>query len=122
MKRLIFQYLEKWITSSIRKPLIIRGARQVGKTHVVRQLGNKFDTFIEANFERTKELQTIFEGNLDPKPICEKLELIFGKKIIPQKTLLFLDEIQVCPRAIIGLRYFYEEMPELHVIAAGSLL
>ena len=122
MKRHIFQYLAEWRQSSIRKPLIVRGARQVGKTHVVRQLGEEFDYFIEANFERTGELKSLFQENLDPKVICEKLELIFNKKIIPQKTLLFFDEIQACPAAIIALRYFYEEMPELHVIAAGSLL
>lgn len=122
MKRFILQYLTEWRDSSIRKPLILRGARQVGKTHVVRQLGETFENFIEANFERTKELKALFQENLDPKIICEKLELIFNKKITHQKTLLFFDEIQVCPEAIIALRYFYEEMPELHVIAAGSLL
>lgn len=110
------------MTSPIRKPLLMRGARQVGKTHVVRELGKEFDSFVEVNFERRKEIKALFEANLDPKQICEKLELIFSQKIVPQRTLLFFDEIQVCPEAIIALRYFYEEMPELHVIAAGSLL
>ncbi len=122
MKRLILHYLTEWRDSSIRKPLILRGARQVGKTHVARQLGKTFENFIEANFERTKELKALFQEDLDPKIICEKLELIFNQKIIPHKTLLFFDEIQVCPEASIALRYFYEEMPELHVMAAGSLL
>jgi predicted AAA+ superfamily ATPase len=122
MKRHIYQYLIEWTLSPLRKPLILRGARQVGKTHVVRQLGEKFPQFIEANFERTKELNAIFSESLDPKSICEKLELIFDKKIIPGETLLFFDEIQACPEAITALRYFYEEMPALHVIAAGSLV
>jgi len=122
MKRLIFQYLIEWMDSSKRKPLLIRGARQVGKTHIIRQLGKKFKYFLEINFERTKEIKAIFEENLDPKRICEQLELVFNQKIIPQQTLLFFDEIQACQEAIIALRYFYEEMPELHVIAAGSLL
>lgn len=122
MKRLIFQQLKKWVSSALRKPLLLRGARQVGKTHVVRQLGATFKYFVEANFERVKELQLVFKDNLDPKQICEKLELIFNQKIVPKETLVFFDEIQVCPEAIIALRYFYEEMPDLHVIAASSLL
>jgi len=122
MKRLIFKFLTTWRHSSHRKPLLLRGARQVGKTHVVRQLGKEFVNFVEVNFERRKEVKELFHQDLDPKQICEKLELIFDQKIIPNQTLLFFDEIQACPEAIIALRYFYEEMPALHVIAAGSLL
>ena len=122
MKRLINYDLSQWVVKSKRKPLIIRGARQIGKTHAVRELGKTFVNFVEINFEKTPELYQIFEKNLDPKRIITNLAVATGQKIIPEETLLFFDEIQACPRAIIALRYFYEEMPSLHVIAAGSLL
>lgn len=122
MERLIYQELSDWLTSPIRKPLILRGARQVGKTHLVRQFAREFNDFVEINFEQNPDIQAIFTGNLDPKEIIKNISVIQSCSIIPGKTLLFLDEIQACPRAIIALRYFYELMPELHVIAAGSLL
>lgn len=122
MKRLIDYHLKQWKDSPIRQPLLLRGARQVGKTHAARELGKTFPSFIELNFEENEDVRKAFEGNLTAKEIIIKLESIIKKTIIPGKTLLFLDEIQVTPRAIIALRYFYEQMPELHVIAAGSLL
>ncbi len=123
MKRFIDQELRKWKEARRRKPLIVRGARQVGKTYSVRQFGeNCFDALAVVNLERNPDWHRIFDGNLHPKRICADLEIVLQKKIAPGKTLLFIDEIQACPRAITALRYFYEELPDLHVIAAGSLL
>lgn len=124
MKRIVDAYLALWKMDTNRKPLLLRGARQVGKTHAVRELGKTFDNFIEINFERTQRALTIFDGDksLDPQRILQEIFALNDKKIIPGSTLLFFDEIQIAPQAIIALRYFYEEMPELHVIAAGSLL
>jgi uncharacterized protein len=122
VKRLLYVDLLNWCNSPIRTPLLLRGARQVGKTHVVRQLGKNFQHFVEINFEKRSDLIKIFEYNLDPKRIIRELSLAIDEKIEPGKTLLFLDEIQVVPRAILALRYFYEEIPDLHVIAAGSLI
>jgi predicted AAA+ superfamily ATPase len=122
MKRLVEKQVVEWKSSPRRKPLIIRGARQVGKTWLVENfLAKQFDSFVKIDLEKRRDLHTYFEGNLDPKAILAYLELEAGR-IIPGKTLLFFDEIQACPRAIMSLRYFYEQMPELHVVAAGSLL
>jgi len=122
MKRHIESHLLAWRTQAQRKPIILRGARQVGKTHVVRSLGNSFEHFIEINFEMTPKLADVFIEDLDPQRIIRDLSLALGTKITPGETLLFFDEIQMAPPAITALRYFYEKMPELHVIAAGSLL
>ena len=123
MKRFIDQELRKWKEARRRKPLIVRGARQVGKTYSVRQFGkNCFDALAVVNLERNPDWHRIFEGNLHPKRICADLEIVLQQKIVPGKTLLFIDEIQACPRSIMALRYFYEELPDLHVVAAGSLL
>ncbi len=122
MKRIAEKHLLEWKDSPRRKPLIIRGARQVGKTWLVEHfLAAHFEQAIKIDLEKRRDLHSIFDGNLDPKKILSLLELASGK-IVPGKTLLFLDEIQSCPRAITALRYFYEELPELHLIAAGSLL
>ena len=122
MKRLVETAMLKWKESSRRKPLIIRGARQVGKTWLVENsLAKGFDRLAKIDLEERQDLHVHFSGNLDPKGIVEALEITTGK-IVPGETLLFLDEIQSCPRAIMALRYFYEKMPELHVVAAGSLL
>ena len=122
MKRLIGYNLRKWKNDPLRKPLLLRGARQVGKTYAVRELGKTFPCFVEVNFELNKKIKTFFDKDLDPKRILREISVYLGQEIIPGKTLLFLDEIQAMPEAIISLRYFYELMPELHVIAAGSLL
>ncbi len=122
MKRIAEKQILDWKNSSRRKPLIIRGARQVGKTWLVEHFSaRQFDSFVKIDLEKRRDIHTYFEGNLDPKTILTYLELEAGR-IIPGKTLLFFDEIQACPRAIMALRYFYEQMPELHVVAAGSLL
>lgn len=122
MKRLIYQRLKEWKEGFPRKPLILRGARQVGKTHVIRQLGSTFESFIEINFEYSPSFTKIFEEDLDPERIIREISIMKKKVISSRKTLLFFDEIQACPRAINSLRYFYEKMPDLHVISAGSLL
>ena len=121
LKRLIDWHLLRWKESSYRKPLLLRGARQVGKTYAVRKLGETFDSFMEINFELAENARNIFEGDLEPERILRDLSFYADKDIVPGKTLLFFDEIQEAPKAIIALRYFYEKMPELHVIAAGSL-
>ena len=121
-KRIIDFHLDKWKSDPFRKPLLLRGARQVGKTYAVRRLGGQFKSFVEVNFERLEGASSIFEKDLAPEKIILSLSLLLKIPIIPGETLLFFDEIQEAPRAILSLRYFYEEMPNLHVIAAGSLL
>lgn len=120
--RRIDNELEVWMNEENHKPLLMRGARQVGKSSAVRNLGKKFKHFLEVNFEEDEETRGYFDGNLSPQQICEKISLKYSIPIIEGKTLLFFDEIQSCPRAISSLRFFYEKMPDLHVIAAGSLL
>lgn len=124
MKRLFTAKLRNWKDSKYRKPLIVRGARQVGKSWVIRELGETcFEGTVHIiDFERQPEWFKIFEPDLDPVRIVSELEILLNVKITPGNDLLFFDEIQAAPRAIMSLRYFYEEMPELHVIAAGSLL
>lgn len=123
MQRFIDLFLNQWVTESERKPLLLRGARQVGKTFSVRKLGEKFSSFVEINCEEFEgDAKLIFEKDLNPLRILKELSLLAGKSIIPGKTLLFLDEIQTVPQVILSLRYFYEKIPNLHIIAAGSLL
>jgi predicted AAA+ superfamily ATPase len=122
MKRLIDTELEIWATEKEPKPLLLRGARQVGKTYAVRKLGKRFKHFAELNFDENPEIATFFDGALSAGPIVEKLAAYTHTPIIPGKTLLFLDESQACPRSLAALRYFREQLPSLHVIAAGSLL
>ena len=122
MKRTIEKYLNKWKLQENRKVLLVSGARQVGKTYSVRELGKSFNSFLEINLEEHREIHSFFSGSLTPDKIVEKLSLYFQKQIIPGKTLLFFDEIQAVPDAIRSLRFFYEKMPALHLIAAGSLL
>lgn len=121
-KRIIDFHLDQWKTDPFRKPLLLRGARQVGKTYAARRLGGQFKSFVEVNFERLEGAASIFEKDLVPEKIILSLSLLLKTPIIPGETLLFFDEVQEAPRAILALRYFYEEMPNLHVIAAGSLL
>ena len=124
IKRYIDNHLLEWKNSKNLKPLLLRGARQVGKSSSVRELGKTFEYFLEINFEKKEHLdaQKIFERHSSPKLITDELYAMFGIPIITGKTLLFIDEIQNCAPAISALRFFYEEMPDLHVIAAGSLL
>jgi uncharacterized protein len=116
--------LNYWKEKKNRKPLILNGARQVGKSWLIKDFAKKAFTedIIELNFEKNLEYHKIFTQNLSVKRIINEISLIIGKKIVTGQQLLFFDEIQMCPEALVSLRYFYEEMPELHVIAAGSLL
>jgi hypothetical protein len=123
MIRYTFKDLRDWVNKPRRKPLLLRGARQVGKTWLVDELGKQeFSNYLKIDFEESPGFRPIFDGELDPQLICSELEIRAGVDIEAGKTLLFFDEIQACPRAIIALRYFYEKMPDLHVVAAGSLL
>ncbi|HPA57686.1 MAG TPA: AAA family ATPase [bacterium] len=122
MERFFFDKLLEWKDNIDRLVLLVRGARQVGKTYLIRELGKTFDNFIEINFEMDKDVAIFFDGSLDPVLIAEKISIFSGKPIVPGRTLLFFDEIQSCPNALRSLRFFYEKMSELHVVAAGSLL
>ena len=122
MRRDIEKELLEWKEAPNRMPLLLRGARQVGKSYVIEKFGRDyFDNLLIVNFELRPELGRCFES-LDPHDILQKLSLLTSHAIEPNSTLLFLDEIQDCPNAIRALRYFKEQMPELHVIGAGSLL
>lgn len=122
MKRKISEFLKKWHSQSRRKPLIIRGARQVGKTWLVRNLAKELQLdLVEINAEKDRELIEIFQST-DVKACFRNLEIFLGKKADPSKTLLFFDEVQAAPFIIPNLRWFYEDFPELAVIATGSLL
>ena len=121
-RRAIDTKLLEWKSSVHHKPLIIRGARQVGKSSAVQNLAQQFDFFAEVNLEKRPELRRLFDENIDVKRLCTVLSATLDVPIIPQRTLLFIDEIQSCKPAIQSLRYFWEELPELHVVAAGSLL
>ncbi len=122
LERSIDRLLAEWQVETERKPLLIRGARQVGKTSVVRHLAQHFPHYIEINFEEETLLKQIFESGVSVEEVCEQLSLIKNTPIEAGKTLLFFDEIQACHAAIKALRFFYEKKPDLHVIAAGSLL
>ena len=122
LSRKIDEELLKWKFAEKRKPLILRGARQVGKTSSVKNLAQHFTYFVEINFDESASFSVIFQKNLTVFEVCEQLSVLTNTPIIAGETLLFLDEIQSCIPAISMLRYFYEKMPELHVIAAGSLL
>ncbi len=123
MLRFIDNDLRRWQEGTRRKPLILQGARQVGKTWSLKEFGkSRFESLALVDLERNQPLRKLFDGDLKVTRICSDLEVLLQQKITLGKTLLFFDEIQACPRAITALRYFYEEMPELHVVAAGSLL
>jgi predicted AAA+ superfamily ATPase len=122
MRRLVLDALLDWKRAKNRKVLLLRGARQVGKTFIVRELAKEFKHFVEINFEKNTDVHSIFDQNLDPERICTGLSAYYNIPIIDGETLLFFDEIQSCPKAIQALRFFYESKPGLHMIAAGSLL
>jgi len=121
LHRKIDDDLLRWKDTEHRKVILLRGARQVGKSSAVRQLGKTFEHYIEINLEKQPQLKAIFEPDRVVERIIREISFELKTTIIPQKTLLFIDEIQECIPAISSLRYFYEDMPELHVIAAGSL-
>lgn len=123
MKRFITEKLIKWKESKNRKPLILRGARQVGKTFILKEFGEKYyDSVAYFNFDHDDGLYLLFNNTKDPKRILEQLTLISGKKINPETTLIIFDEVQECPDALNSLKYFKEEAPSYHVVCAGSLL
>lgn len=125
MKRKILEKLVDWKNSVDRKPLILEGARQVGKTYLLKEIFGKenYENVLYLNLQNpSPEILELFEGSIDPQRLVSQLELLFHMDIIAGKTLIFLDEIQGVPRALTSLKYFYEDMPEQHVVAAGSLL
>ncbi|MGC9344024.1 MAG: ATP-binding protein [Bacteroidales bacterium] len=122
MKREITQHLKEWKNRKDRNPIIIRGARQVGKTYVIEEFGKtEFKNCLRINLEERPELKKIFFDN-DVKRILTELSILLNEDVSYGDTLLFIDEIQTCPEAIQALRYFKENIPQLHVICAGSLL
>ncbi len=122
IRRNIDQQLISWKEEPLRKPLLLRGARQVGKSSAIRHFGKSFKYFAEVNFERHKAVRSFFQGDIDAHLIAQKIANYINVPIEEGKTLLFLDEIQECPEALMALRFFKEDYPELHVVAAGSLL
>ena len=123
MERKIMNRLLAWKDKSDRKPLLLNGARQVGKTYILQKLGREhFDNMVYVNLEKNLLIAGFFQDNIDPRRIIRYLEAGTQEKIVPGKTLLVLDEIQACERALTALKYFCEEAPEYHVAAAGSLL
>ncbi len=122
-KRGIYKELKVWKTKTNRKPLLLMGARQIGKTTLLKSFGaSDYDSYLYLNLEREIEAHAFFEGSKDPISILEKLSLLHGQDIVPHKTLIVLDEIQECRDALIALKYFTEEQPDYHIIGAGSLL
>ena len=122
MRRQVDEVLDAWAADGGRRPLLIRGARQVGKTFSVAALaGRAFADFASINLEQQPRYRRCFD-TLEPQAILDRIGVLRGKPVEPGRTLLFLDEIQECPAAIVALRYFYEQAPDLHVIGAGSLL
>ena len=124
MKRKSFDKLLKWKEKKNRKPLLVTGVRQCGKTYLIKEFGRtEFEEMAYFNFDGNTGLKSIFDYDFNVERIMDELgNVIYGKKIISGKTLVVFDEIQDCPRAIQSLKYFCENMPELHIIAAGSLL
>lgn len=121
-KRIIDSYLSEWATRPSHKPILLRGARQVGKSTAVRHLGEQFKYFVEINLEKQPDYKVLFSKDLQVNRIVPQIAAMSGIPIVPGETLLFIDEIQDCQEAIMALRFFKEDMPDLHVIAAGSLL
>lgn len=121
-KRIIDHYLSEWASRDTRKPILLRGARQVGKSSAVRHLGQQFKNYVEINFEMEPQYKAIFKPDLNVSRIVMQIAALSGSRIEEGETLLFMDEIQECPEAIMSLRFFKENLPKLHVIAAGSLL
>lgn len=121
-ERIIDRYLSEWASRPVHKPILLRGARQVGKSTAVRHLGESFKYYVEINLEKQSNYIDLFKKDLDVTRIVPQMAAMCGTPIVPNETLLFIDEIQESQEAIMALRYFKEDMPNLHVIAAGSLL
>lgn len=123
MKRFILEELIKWKNSKYRKPLILKGTRQIGKTYILKQFGKEnYEDIAYFNFDHDEDLQNLFESSKNPQRILEQLTFIYKKEIKPEKTLIIFDEIQECPNALNSLKYFQEEANEYHIVCAGSLL
>lgn len=123
MKRDFYQNLLAWKAEKPRKPLILQGARQVGKTHLLKHFGSQeYRQLIYINFEKMAKLGSLFDEDLQPDELIKKLALYFNISIEPEITLIVFDEVQQCPAALNSLKYFYEDAPQYHIIAAGSLL
>ena len=123
MKREIYKKLLDWKNKKQRKPLILQGARQVGKTYIIKEFGNKeYNNFYYFNFEQNKNLESLFNEDLNPNNIIENLSIYIGEKIKSENTLIFFDEIQVAEKVLTSLKYFQEQANEFHIVAAGSLL
>ena len=123
MYRFAIEDLRRWKESKFRKPLIIEGARQVGKTWLMKEFGRtEYEEVVYINFDSNRVMAELFEQDLDCGRIIEGLALYSEKKIVPEKTLLIFDEIQEVPKALSSLKYFYENTPEYHIVCAGSLL
>jgi len=123
LRRTAMEKLVAWKSSDERKPMVLKGARQVGKTWLMKEFGrNYYKSFVYFNFDEEDELKSIFETNKNPQRIIELLSMIAGEKIYPLDTLIIFDEVQECPEALNALKYFKEKANEYHVIAAGSLL
>ena len=121
--RSIDSYLSEWASRKTHKPLLLRGARQVGKSTAIRHLAKNFESFVEINFEKQASYIPLFDGtDIDVKKTVSQISAMASIRIVPGKTLLFLDEVQACPKAIMSLWFFKEDLPDLHVVAAGSLL
>jgi len=122
LKREIDSELLKWSKDKSKKPLLLRGARQVGKSSAVKELSKHFEFFLEVNFEEHRKVHSLFSGDLSPNELCDNLSIMYNIPVTEGRTLLFFDEIQASVPAISSLRFFYEKLPGLHLIAAGSLL
>ena len=123
MKRKIYDKLLEWKCQECRKPLILNGVRQCGKTYILKGFGRaEFDNLAYVSCDRNENLQAIYEGDFDTARIIRGLSALTGVDIIPGKTLIFLDEVQAFPHALEALKYFCEDAPEYHIVVAGSLL
>lgn len=123
MKRLIMEQLVRWKKSPYRKPLILKGVRQVGKTWILKEFGRQYyESTAYFNFDENEEYRQFFETTKDVKRILQNLILASGQKIMPEKTLIIFDEIQDCPKVINSMKYFCENAPDYHIACAGSLL
>ena len=121
MKRFILEDLIKWKNSKYRKPLILKGARQIGKTYILNQFGKEYyEDIAYFNFDHDEDLYNLFDNTKSPQRILENLTFIHKKAILPEKTLIIFDEIQECPNALNSLKYFQEEANEYHIVCAGS--
>ncbi|MCH5257998.1 MAG: ATP-binding protein, partial [Lachnospiraceae bacterium] len=123
MNRNALNDLMEWKNSADRKPLVLKGARQVGKTWLMKEFGSTcYSNYVYFNFDEDEELKSLFTSNKNPHRLLELLALVAGEKILPEATLIIFDEVQECPEALNSLKYFKEKANEYHIVAAGSLL